>query len=101
MGYLRDPLLTDHDNALLRRPYCGNPFIAPGTLGSKTSRKPIPRDNVSGGLIEDEEYYAYRFSENSQDFNEETVMPQLKVTPSIVQAVSPPKKEGTISERRE
>lgn len=33
--YLRNPNLSDEENQLLMKPYCGNPFIAPGTLGSK------------------------------------------------------------------
>ena len=36
--YLRDPTLSDEQNLLLHRPYCGNPFVAPGTIGSKTRR---------------------------------------------------------------
>lgn len=35
--YLRDPYLSDEENFLLMKPYCGNPFIAPGTLGSKST----------------------------------------------------------------
>jgi len=37
--YLRDAMLSDEQNQLLHRPYCGNPFVAPGTVGSKTRRK--------------------------------------------------------------
>ena len=33
--YIRDPKFTDEENALLNRFYCGNPFVAPGTLGAK------------------------------------------------------------------
>jgi len=36
--HLRDPVLDDHQNMLLHRPYSGNPFIAPGTIGSKARR---------------------------------------------------------------
>jgi hypothetical protein len=38
-NYLRDPALSDYENSLLHRPYCGNPFIAPGELGSKAARR--------------------------------------------------------------
>jgi len=34
--YLRDPKLSDEENLLLHRPYCGNPFVAPGTIGAKS-----------------------------------------------------------------
>lgn len=30
--------MSDHENSELHRPYCGNPFIGPGTLGSKTQK---------------------------------------------------------------
>lgn len=33
--YSRDPSNSDEENAALNRPYCGNPFVAPGTLGFK------------------------------------------------------------------
>ena len=39
MLYTRDATLTDEENALLNRFYCGNPFIAPGTLGAKGSKR--------------------------------------------------------------
>lgn len=35
----RDHRLSDHENSELHRPYCGNPFIGPGTLGSKAQKK--------------------------------------------------------------
>jgi hypothetical protein len=57
--YLRDPLLTDEENFLLMKPYCGNPFVAPGTLGSKSDKV---KKNVS---FADEGYF----------LEEETIMP--------------------------
>jgi hypothetical protein len=36
--YLRNPGLSDEENLQLHRVYCGNPFIAPGSIGSKTKR---------------------------------------------------------------
>lgn len=36
--YMRDPTISDEDNLLLHRVYCGNPFVAPGVIGSKTKR---------------------------------------------------------------
>ena len=42
LNYLRDPALSDYENGLLHRPYCGNPFIAPGELGSKAARATRP-----------------------------------------------------------
>jgi len=35
---IRDPKLTDQENFELHRLYLGNPFIAPGTLGSKSKK---------------------------------------------------------------
>ena len=35
---MRDSSISDEDNLLLHRVYCGNPFIAPGVIGSKTKR---------------------------------------------------------------
>ena len=63
--YLRDPMLSDEQNSLLHRPYCGNPFVAPGTIGSKTRRKYAYEGQVSG-FKDDESFY---FDE------EETQMP--------------------------
>ncbi len=37
--YLKDPKLTDDENYQLNRPYCGNPFIAPGTIGSRAKQR--------------------------------------------------------------
>lgn len=37
-NYLRNPDVSDEDNYALHRVYCGNPFIAPGQIGSKTKR---------------------------------------------------------------
>ena len=45
MYYLRDPTKDDQQNMLLHRPYCGNPFVAPGTIGSKAQR----RSSMAGG----------------------------------------------------
>jgi hypothetical protein len=36
--YLRNPDLTDDENYQIHRVYCGNPFVAPGYIGSKTKR---------------------------------------------------------------
>jgi hypothetical protein len=44
---------------LLQRPYCGNPFVAPGTIGSKSQHKTIQ------GLL-DESYV----------FDDDTAMPR-------------------------
>lgn len=35
---MRDPKISDEENLLLHRVYCGNPFVAPGVIGSKTKR---------------------------------------------------------------
>jgi hypothetical protein len=51
---MRDPNLTDYENSLLHRPYCGNPFIAPGELGSKSARSKTKVGQA--GAPEDEEY---------------------------------------------
>jgi hypothetical protein len=58
--YLRDPKLSDEENFLLMKPYCGNPFIAPGTIGSKSTQ--VKTTCVS---FADEGYF----------IDEETVMP--------------------------
>jgi hypothetical protein len=36
--YMRDPKISDEENLLMHRVYCGNPFVAPGVIGSKTKR---------------------------------------------------------------
>lgn len=46
--FLRDPALEDSMNMLLHRPYCGNPFVAPGTIGSKTRRSGSQQDQLYG-----------------------------------------------------
>jgi len=67
--YLRDPKLTDEENALLFRPYCGNPFIAPGTIGSRSrGGSPDTRHMVEGSMMQDEGAY-FGLSD------EETIMP--------------------------
>ena len=63
--YLRDPTLSDEQNLLLHRPYCGNPFVAPGTIGSKT-RRTYANEGQGAGFKDDESFY---FDE------EETQMP--------------------------
>jgi hypothetical protein len=60
LNYMRDPNLTDYENSLLHRPYCGNPFIAPGELGSKTAR---PKTKPGSGAPEDEEYFSFKFND--------------------------------------
>jgi len=57
---LRDPKLSDEENSLLLRPYSGNPFIAPGTIGCKSKHKTIQ------GQLVDESYV----------FDDDTVMPR-------------------------
>lgn len=52
-------MLTDEENFLLMKPYCGNPFIAPGELGSKSQHKQF-------SSFADEGYF----------MDEETVMPR-------------------------
>ena len=54
--YLRDPTLTDEQNLLLHRPYTGNPFVAPGTIGSKT-RRSYQHDSQASGFKDDESFY--------------------------------------------
>jgi hypothetical protein len=54
--YLRDPSITDEQNLLLHRPYTGNPFIAPGTIGSKT-RRSFQSDSQASGFKDDESFY--------------------------------------------
>jgi len=73
---MRDPSLTDYENSLLHRPYCGNPFIAPGELGSKAAR---PKAKAGQSVApEDEEYYSFRFTDPNQDLsNEETGLPTI------------------------
>ena len=52
--YLRDPKIDDQQNMLLHRPYCGNPFVAPGTIGSKT-RRPGGASNMSAASQQEED----------------------------------------------
>lgn len=57
MLYVRDPKVSDEENALLNRFYCGNPFIAPGTLGAKGRKKNWNFGGLggAGGLLDDGE----------------------------------------------
>ena len=53
--YLRDPKIDDHQNMLIHRPYCGNPFIAPGTIGSKAKKQGgFTNGNVTGAIEEEQ-----------------------------------------------
>lgn len=52
--------MSDEENFLLNRPYCGNPFIAPGTIGAKSGQK---RD--SG--FEDERFFFDQFNISMPD----------------------------------
>ena len=74
MFYLRDPKLDDNENLLLHKPYCGNPFIAPGTIGSKTRGRfgAGPHDFVEG--LADEVAFLNEANVGA-DPNEETIMP--------------------------
>ena len=58
--YLRNPKLTDDENFALMKPYCGNPFIAPGELGSLCQHQPS---------------FAASFTDEGFFMDEETVMP--------------------------
>jgi len=54
---------------LLHRPYCGNPFIAPGNIGSKTRRMGSSAgagQDVELGLADEVAFFAE---------NEETMLP--------------------------
>ena len=51
---------------LLHRPYCGNPFVAPGTIGSKTRRMGSQQD-VELGMADEAAFF---------NENEETMLPQ-------------------------
>jgi hypothetical protein len=51
---LRDPNLTDEENFLLMKPYCGNPFIAPGTIGAKSHPKNVASFAAEGYFIDEE-----------------------------------------------
>jgi len=86
---MRDPHLTDYENSLLHRPYCGNPFIAPGELGSKSARSKTKVGQA--GAPEDEEYYSFKFVDPTQDFsNEETVMPNtIESSKSVLPVIMP------------
>ena len=77
--YVRDPQITDEENALLNRFYCGNPFIAPGTLGAKGRRKNGWGWNVmqihDSDELQDEAFLYNTQADLSVLDNEETVMP--------------------------
>jgi hypothetical protein len=62
--FLRDPKLTDEENALLHRPYCGNPFIAPGTIGAKSQHK-----NISPFLDESYAFFEDTMMPNSENYD--------------------------------
>jgi len=51
---LRDANLTDEENFLLMKPYCGNPFIAPGTIGAKSHPKNVASFAAEGYFIDEE-----------------------------------------------
>ena len=53
--YLRNPDLSDEENFLLMKPYCGNPFIAPGTIGSKSQQTNQVVSFADEGYFMDEE----------------------------------------------
>ena len=59
--YLRNPALSDDENFMLMKPYCGNPFIAPGELGSLSQHQPS---------------FAASFTDEGFFMDEETVMPK-------------------------
>ena len=65
MYYLRNPNLDDMQNMLLHRPYCGNPFVAPGTIGSKTRRTGGNQHDVELGLADEAAFFGE---------NEETIL---------------------------
>jgi hypothetical protein len=59
---LRNPALSDEENLQVHRVYCGNPFIAPGFIGSKTKRTlyingiiQMPGEMVADELFEEQE----------------------------------------------
>jgi hypothetical protein len=62
--FLRNPKLTDEENALLHRPYCGNPFIAPGTIGAKSQHK-----NISPFLDESYAFFEDTMMPNSENYD--------------------------------
>ena len=66
MYYLRDPALEDSMNILLHRPYCGNPFVAPGTIGSKMRRAASSQHDIELGLADEAAFFGE---------NEETILP--------------------------
>ena len=51
---MRNPTLTDEENIALMRPYCGNPFIAPGELGSLSAHKSFSGFTDEGFLADEE-----------------------------------------------
>ena len=59
-------------NMLLHRPYCGNPFVAPGNIGSKTRRMVgqggVSQQDVELGLADEAAFF---------NENEETMLPQM------------------------
>jgi len=59
---LRDPALSEQENADLLRPYFGNPFKAPGTLAVKPYQLIIKVNNCSSQMkaylkMADESFY--------------------------------------------
>lgn len=74
---LREHQITDEENADLIRPYFGNPFKAPGTIGSKAK---IEEGQQGKRLYEKDESI---FEMTDEEFLEDGIKKVKKKTPSV------------------